>query len=426
MVLFADQKGGMTMTKTVLGSALIALSISGIAHAQIGNGQTGSATEINSDDGAGSVQYILPQATTATVQDLSTAEPRMPMLLDSQFESPAIRRAKQQRTQGAPVSGIPGYVGMPEVESNAVGSTGDMPYSFQKVATYGQIGPSNFFYQVPVTSRPHRFTGKLYMRFGSSWFVCTASLIKRGVLATAAHCVHNYGQGASGFADEVRWYPANYSPQGGPWGFYTGLTVYVPTPYVNGTDTCTTTGVICNNDIATVVLTVRGKHAGDGLGGWYNYGWNGYGFVNSTLFGETVNEITQLGYPVAWDNGYHMLRNNSFGVYDVQTGTNGQQMKNTLLGSPMTGGSSGGPWLVNFGTAPWLTNSSAATTGTSANRNIIVGTTSWGYVSTTINIQGASWFGQNYEYPAADYGGRGAGNIGSLMRDTCNAYPSYC
>ncbi|MEO1702980.1 MAG: trypsin-like serine protease [Pseudomonadota bacterium] len=348
------------------------------------------------------------------------------MLEESQFQAPDIRKQNSGRTVAPTINGAPGYAGMPDFESNAYGSTNDMPYSFQKVATYGQVGPSSEFYQVPVTSRPHRFTGKLYMRFGGSWFVCTASLVKRGVLVTAAHCVHNYGQGASGFADEVRWYPANYSPQGGPWGFYTGLEIFVPTPYVNGTDTCTVSGVVCNNDIATVVLTIRGKHAGDGLGGWYNYGWNGYGFVNSSLFGETVNEITQLGYPVAWDNGYHMLRNNSFGVYDVQTGTNGQQVINTILGSPMTGGSSGGPWLVNFGTAPWLTNSSEATTGTDAARNMVVGTTSWGYVNAALNIQGASWFGQNYEYPAADYGGRGAGNIGSLMRDTCNAYPSYC
>src|SRR5690606_7179908 len=148
-------------------------------------------------------------------------------------------------------------------------------------------------------------------------------------------------------------------------------------------------------------------------------------YVTSPLFGRKhVADITQLGYPVAWDNGYQMQRGNSFGMRVTGTGTNGKTLLNTQLGSAMTGGSSGGPWLVNFGTNPSITG--GATTGTSPVRLVVVGTTSGGYVSTGPKVQGASYFGQNAEFPNADYGGHGAGNIGSLVNTACTAFPAYC
>jgi hypothetical protein len=304
------------------------------------------------------------------------------------------------------------------------------PYTTARVAVTGTAYNSTNPLLVPVASRPYRYSGKLWMRFGSSWFVCSASLIKKGVLATAAHCVHNYGQGQAGFANEVRFHPANYVSNvngGGPYGYYTASTWRIPTPYFNGTDTCQSgaIGVVCNNDIATVVLAPKnGVYAGTAVGGWNGYGWNGYSYIASPVFGNhTVAQITQLGYPVAIDGGAQMQRNDSYGKYIALTGANGKQLRNTQLGSAMTGGSSGGPWMVNFGTRP--TTSSSASLGNASNSNIIVGVTSWGYTAVGTNVQGASWFGQNAEYPGT-YGAFGAGNIGLLVRDTCTATPAAC
>ena len=279
----------------------------------------------------------------------------------------------------------------------------------------------------PVTAFPYRAAGKLWMRFGSSWFVCTASMIKKGVLVTAAHCVHNYGLGVAGFADEVHFYPANVSSSttvAQPYGKFVGRRIFVPAPYRNGTDTCEVVGIVCNNDVAVVVLRERnGLQAGD-LVGWYGYGANGYSFIASSEFGGgTVADITQLGYPVAWDNGYQMQRGNSFGkLYTTTIG--GKALLNTELGSAMTGGSSGGPWIVNFGTNPTITGTASA--GTAADRLVVVGTTSWGYTSTGPKVQGASWFGQNAQFPLVDYGGHGPGNIGALVNAACTAYPTAC
>ncbi|MCR5858354.1 hypothetical protein [Mesorhizobium sp. J428] len=184
--------------------------------------------------------------------------------------------------------------------------------------------------------------------------------------------------------------------------------------------------MVCNNDIATVRLAPRnGAYAGTTLGGWYGYGWNGYSFLATPIFGNaTVAAITQIGYPSAIDNGYLMLRGDTFGKYIATTGANGKQLMNIQIGSAMTGGSSGGPWLVNFGTSPVVTGS--ASLGNSAVRNTVVGVTSWGYTEVGVNVQGASWFGQNAEFPLAAYGSYGAGNIGKIMYDTCTQSPANC
>lgn len=90
----------------------------------------------------------------------------------------------------------------------------------------------------------------------------------------------------------------------------------------------------------------------------------------------------------------------------------------------MTGGSSGGPWLVNFGTVPSI--DSGANLGNYSLPNVVVGVTSYGYSDVGLNVQGASFFGQNHEFPAPDYGGYGAGNIGALLQTMCNGQPDAC
>lgn len=75
------------------------------------------------------------------------------------------------------------------------------------------------------------------------------------------------------------------------------------------------------------------------------------------------------------------------------------------------------PWIVNYGADAAL---SGVSLGSDPLRNAIVAITSWGYVDTGIKVQGASWFGQNAEFPQTAYGTRGAGNIGKLVYDACD------
>jgi V8-like Glu-specific endopeptidase len=299
--------------------------------------------------------------------------------------------------------------------------TSTAPYTTKRVAVEVASTKGKAVGGIPVTSYPFRATGKLRVRFGTSWYVCSASLVKPGVLVTAAHCVFDYGQGSAGWADEVWFYPANYSSTlGEPYGAVQGSTWRILTPYLNGTDTCTQVGVVCNNDIATVTLIPNPRKGYIGATvGWYAYGWNGYSYVTSGFLGNvTAVQIAQLGYPAAFDSGYQMQRTDAVGWY-LASGN----LKNTQIGSAQTGGSSGGPWLVNLGATPSVTAS--ASLG-SAIVQAVVGVTSYGSTTIGYNRQGSSYFGQNLEYPAADYGGYGAGNIGLLIRDTCTATPAAC
>lgn len=83
-------------------------------------------------------------------------------------------------------------------------------------------------------------------------------------------------------------------------------------------------------------------------------------------------------------------------------------------GSALTGGSSGGPWIANYGIDADLRKD--ANYGQDADRNVVMAVTSWGYEDPNILLQGASFFGTNKEYPGT-YGTRGSGNIAKLMYD---------
>jgi hypothetical protein len=281
-----------------------------------------------------------------------------------------------------------------------------IPYSTSRVLG----GTTN-----PAQTNPYRRAGKLYMAFGGTTYnsVCSASMIGKSLLITAAHCVHDYGQQNNGWATKVKFVPAK-NQASEPYLFYESTQYLIPTAYFNGTDTCTQTGVVCNNDIALVALgnDSSGQQAGNRVG-WFGYGWNGYSYAIPTgtyqsVFGNKLfASITQLGYPDSFDSGLRMQINTAYGAY-YATGN----LKNTWIGSAMTRGSSGGPWLVNFGD-----NAAGGNYGSANNRNVVVGVTSYG---NNEQRMGSSWFGQNVQFPNGAYGTRGAGNIGALVYDACD------
>lgn len=314
------------------------------------------------------------------------------------------------------------------------------PYSTARVASTSE-SLSTAALDNPVTAAPYRQTGMLLMDFmtdsGLKTYQCSASLIMANVLVTAAHCVQDYGKAEAGKATNIRWIPANTGDPSveanAPFGVWTGESWVISDTYYNGKDTCArgAVGIVCNNDIALIALnTLNGKRAAEVLGDAYSYGYNGYSYVKSPAFKNlTVVDITQLGYPAAFDNGLQMQRNNSFGKVVSWRGlrtTTRKVLLNTQLGTSLTAGSSGGPWLVNFGTRPVVDGSEASLGNYSDDYNVVVGVTSYGYTEVGVNIQGASYFGQNAEYPLAQYGTYGAGNIAALAQLLCTSRPDAC
>jgi V8-like Glu-specific endopeptidase len=272
-----------------------------------------------------------------------------------------------------------------EVETQEYG-TQNHPFTTSRVDLSTNI-PSKFY--------PYRASGKLYFKKGTTTFVCSASLIKKGIIVTAAHCVANFG--ASQFYSGFQFIPA-LSGTLKPYGTWNVDTAWVKTSYFNGTDNCSTAGVVCENDVAILVARPKAKVYPGTKTGWLGYGWNGYGFAPGD-----IALINQLGYPVSHDAGLKMQRTDSQGFVSGFVG-------NTVWGSRQTGGSSGGPEVVNLGVAAAL--GGGVLLGADASFNIIVGVTSWGYTNQALKQQGASAFTSN--------------NIVSLVNSACAAKPAAC
>jgi hypothetical protein len=80
------------------------------------------------------------------------------------------------------------------------------------------------------------------------------------------------------------------------------------------------------------------------------------------------NHTKQIGYPVEYDFGeiMHQVDSQSFALFDQET---------VLYGNDMTGGSSGGPWIENFGRP-----AEGQTGGFEPVPNRVVGVASFGFI----------------------------------------------
>ena len=288
------------------------------------------------------------------------------------------------------------------VTPEAFGS-GDRNHPFTTKRASSQAGST------PTAEFPWRATGKLFMKFGNSTFVCTASVIERGLLVTAGHCVHNFGQEAAGCADSVTFEPARHEGSR-PFGTWTAKQWWIPTSYFDGADVCSASapGIVCENDLAVIVLEkLSGKSIAD-VTGKYGFPKDNDDFGYPDFLSERAAQITQLGYPSKNFDGDKMIRTDSLGYWD--------NPNNVIIGSNQTGGSSGGPWMQNFGTSmPDFTGSAPFDNES----NQVVATTSWGFISDTAKVQGASRFSKNTTYTTKS-------NIESLVDSACAANADAC
>jgi hypothetical protein len=266
--------------------------------------------------------------------------------------------------------------------------TGNQPFSTAR-ADFISVATNTYW--------PYRASGRLtFQDSNNNSYYCSASLIKRGLVVTAAHCVALWGTSSQWYHN---WqFTPGYRSGVAPYGIWTVSQARVKTAYHNGTDGCAVPGVVCPDDVAILTLNTdsSGNYAGT-YTGWYGYGWNGYGFVNG------LTHITQIGYPACLDNGLLMERNDSQGFVSEADSSN------TIIGTLMRNGSSGGPWVNNFGVRPTLTGTSS---GSAAGPNIVVGVTSWLYTDDAVKQEGASPFTSD--------------NVASMVTTACTATPAAC
>lgn len=304
----------------------------------------------------------------------------------------------------------PGDIGV-----RAFGSFG-IPYTTTRVQDGNQSAAGTTSANRLSTTYPYRTIGKLWFSAG----YCSASLIRRSVIVTAAHCIQRFGTGSSTYSG-FTFRPGHYGAAGAtaaqiaPYGTWYWIRFVRPASWANGTDIGI--GSARDNDLAVIALGKNGlgQFVGDRVG-YMGYGWNNYSFVTSSKTGnQHTAAVSTLGYPALMDSGAIMQRTDG-PSYTTALGGAGQLWQ----GSNLTGGSSGGPWVVNFRSRTAVL-SGGAVPGTSSNI-VVVGVTSWG--SSDPNVPKDNWssqFRQNTRYPNSTYGIYGAGNIASLLYTLCSS-----
>jgi V8-like Glu-specific endopeptidase len=341
-------------------------------------------------------------------------------------------------TDTSPVQPLGGDfpVELPEAAPGAVEIQG-----FENLQAYGEFG-------VPFTSKrvthdplpkdvkvsanagaylsatyPYRSVGRLNFKEKGKWTHCSASLILRSVIITAAHCIQDFGHRTYTFSNWT-FVPAYFRNSSKsepiiPYGSWVWKEYVRPASWADGTDT--RSGGATNNDLAVILLEkdAEGQFLGDRTG-WLRYGQTDNYFVNSKRTGNLwTAALTTLGYPGESDNGTIQQRCDG---PNYMTSING--VLQIYQGTDFTGGSSGGPWIANFGyQAPKF--SEGVHPGQKSLSNVVIGVTSWSYGEPGPQYDMySSRFGKNKEYPKDSYGTFGAGNIAALLNALCSKKPA--
>lgn len=213
---------------------------------------------------------------------------------------------------------------------------------------------------------PYRAVGKLFFtQPGVGNFVCTGAVLRQRVVLTAGHCVHSGNGLQTGWFSNFMFCPAYRGGQSrlGCWSWSFAATT--PDWFNSG-------GVVPNAadyamlEVPDQVIGGVTRRIGDLTGT--------FGYATSVL---SANHVHMLGYPVGFSSGERMHQ--VAAGHCVSGGSNTER-----YGGDMRGGSSGGPWVQDFGVP-----ASGQTVGPSG-PNLIVGVMSYTNNSSDPKYEGAS------------------------------------
>jgi V8-like Glu-specific endopeptidase len=209
------------------------------------------------------------------------------------------------------------------------------PLGYSYAYPFSQFPVSQLLYRTNLVY-PYTTVGKLFFTLGIQDYMCSASVIRPHLLLTARHCIFEYVHPSGGFfATNVVFYPgyngASNANLGGAW-FARWLYTWVANAenwrydigFVQLYDD-TETG--CGGSAGTPVEAYTG-YLGFRYGGSYNKRhWNEFGYPAEPPFGGNVMIESQSSTGAQ----------DQFGVTDT-----------VEVGNSQTGGTSGGPWILNF------------------------------------------------------------------------------
>jgi len=298
-------------------------------------------------------------ATLAVAADIVTSPPNDPR--ESAGYWTAERKATAQpmplvQTLGEPIAapfiestGEPGSIaGNPPADESGFASEEEIavqpqfPGDGTDTIWYDYPPPSNI-YHAPFAVLRARFPlstlGKLFFSDGTSNYVCSAQSVtsagswgngNRQTVVTAGHCCSD---GAGTFFSNLLFEPAHHEGSA-PLGSWTGFDATVFTAWH-------TTGDLSVDLCVIQMNTLNGNNINDAVGA-LGYTWNR----------PLPQEYTATGWPAASPFSGGKLYLNHASDAETDTAQAGVVDFTHGIGNRMTGGSSGGAWIVSYNPSP--------------------------------------------------------------------------
>jgi hypothetical protein len=258
-----------------------------------------------------------------------------------------------------------------EVNPTAVGTTGPLyPYTIDRLYPCAGSGcpQSSSSHSNVFNFYPYAVVGQLFFTEPGGNFVCSASVIRLNVIATAGHCVSD---GKGHFYSNWLFIPA-YHAGVAPFGRWSYAQVVVAGPWFNGGG-----GVPNRQDDALIVLQ---QNSGQKIG--QVTGYLGY------QFNAQPTHLTQLGYPCNLDTSFgDCVQSIQFGPVRDDSQVFAGPSNNFEWGSAAFGGASGGPEIQDFGQQPL--HPAGTPPSEVLGGNILIASTSYTY-SASVQVDGGS------------------------------------
>jgi V8-like Glu-specific endopeptidase len=280
----------------------------------------------NMNGNIASPEQNLQAAEVWTTEDFLSAEPYPVPEVTEEMVQEFIEKMTAPSAQGGSTSpgGLPASGGDEEPNAGGDGSP-----------VVGHAYPPPFNQHevlVPYTTYPYCTVGKLFFKqSGGSWVASAASIGKNGIW-TAGHCVHAGNGQPSGWSTNLVFVPG-YKDGAAPFGQFTMRQLFCRTNwYQHGNP-----GGLFEDMGAAILNPLNGKMVSQAVG-WLGFAWN---FPRNQVW-------TSLGYPAgAPFNGNRMFQDTAAYANDGSVPGSPQPVG---IGCSMTGGCSGGPWVMGLAT----------------------------------------------------------------------------